>query len=649
MNMNPADPREIIFDAWTPISFKRHFGNRMQIGEGVGFRPPDWAGIEHFRRLQAYAILRAYQDNAGREFFAGNRLEINDRREYGDAALLVETVVNALLGEDQQIVTEGAEELALEEPPDPQTADAAGNSVPPPTPDPEEEAQRRSAEAAMALQDFLRDWAKDERLGLKMIETERLAVGLGDGVYSLGWSPDKKRPRLRVWDPAFYFPVLTDSNEDDYPERVHIAWEIPEDPNEPLGTRCRIRRITWELGDIEPATREGTLQRLLGSGDQLFAGDSRTALGQIQRQYPWNDAPSTETCYYTDATWMIDKANHSIDDLTEATAIYEVDADGQPIKRQDLHIDFIPVVHVPNTVSLLNHYGRSLVATVLQILDDLSSADTDLSAASATTGHPILALSGATVARDQKGRSMLTYRPGEILETGDGKMDVLDTSKALAALMDYIEFLLKRLSTNSRVSEALLGRIKPSEVPSGVALQLGFGPTDALVRGMRLVRAEKYPLMLKFAHRLFLAAQAAGDDVGEVPPEWMHTEIVMGSFLPQDQAAAVTQVTALYAAKSVSIETAIRMLMNAGIPIESVLEEIDRIQERDFESANSLLDATGDKAAVAEFLGMPEPPPAPEPPPIPVIINPGGAPVPPVPAVPSVPAPNGNQPPPPVA
>lgn len=644
-----TDAREFISDQWSPLSFKRHFGTRKQIGEGAGFKPPDWSGPEHLRRLQAYAILRAYQDNAGREFFAGSRTEVDDRREYGDAALLVETAVNALLGEDQQIVTEGAEELSLEEPSEQETTDANGDPVPPPEPDPEEEARRREAQAAMDLQEFLRQWATDERLGLKMIEAERLAVGLGDGVYSLGWSSGKKRPRLRVWDPAFYYPVLTDSNEDDYPDRVHIAWEIEDDDTRRAGsTKIKVRRITWELADIEPAEREGTVRRLLGSGDQLFAGDRRNALGQIERQYPWNEEPSTKTCYYTDATWIVDSQNRTIDDLAEGEATYELDEDGEPIRHRDLHVDFVPVIHMPNTVALLNHYGRSLLATVLQILDDLSSADTDLSAASATTGHPILALSGATVARDQKGRSLLTYRPGEILETGDGKMDVLDTSKALAALMDYIEFLLKRLSTNSRISEALLGRIKPSEVPSGVALQLGFGPTDALVRGMRLVRAEKYPLMLKFAHRMFLAAAAVGEDVGDVPPEWMHTEIVMGSFLPQDQAAAVTQVTALYAAKAISIETAIRMLMNAGMPIESVLEEIERIQERDFEAANALLDATGDKSAVAAFLGLSEPPPEPEPEP-PIVVNPGGLPMPMDPGQPAPPAPNGNQPVPPVA
>lgn len=620
------DPREIVFDAWSPISFKRHFGTRRAIssGDGAGFKPPDWIGPLHLRRLQAYAILRAYQDNMGREFFVGSREELDDRREYGDAALLVETIVAALLGEDQQIVTEGAEELALE---DVQSRD---------TQTPEDAARQAEAQAALRLQDFLREWAQEERLGLKLLETERLSVGLGDGVYTLGWSGAKKRPRLRVWDPTFYFPVLQDANEDDYPDRVHIAWEVEDLTLK--GTHVKIRRITWELADIEPAQREGTIGRLLGSGDQLHAGDRRTADGKIERVYPWNQEPSTKTCYYTDATWLVDQSARSIDDFAEGAAIYELDEDGVPVKHRDLFIDFVPVVHMPNTVALLNHYGRSLLSSVLQILDDISSADTDLSAASATTGHPILALSGASTQKDERGRSKVTYRPGEILETGEGKMDVLDTSKSLAALMGYIDFLLKRLSVNSRVSETLQGRVSSSDVNSGIQLILGFGPTETLVRHMRLVRNEKYPLLLKFVHRFYLAAADRGEvDVADVPPDWVHSEIAMGRFLPQDQTAAVDQVTKLIKEPAaISLETAILMLIEAGFPIDDAREEVRRIQERDFAAAENLLAATDDKQLVYDFLGKDMPP---EPPPPTIQVVPANVPVPPVPGNPVPPVP----------
>jgi len=566
---------DLVFDAWTPMAFKRQLGSRSATsGAGAGYDPAPWVGDEHRRRLMAYAILRAYQDNAAREFMLSqDRADIDNRREYGEAALIVNTVLGALLGEDQTIVVEGQEDAAAGESTDESTA-------------------------AEALREWLEKWAKDERLGLKMIETERRAIGLGDGVYTLGWSESKGRPRLRVWDPAFYYPVLDDGNEDDYPRKVHIAWELPPEDS-PKG-KTTIRRITWEMGPIAPANQPGLLMGLFRDPEYL-EGDSVDEDGRITRVYPWSDEPSSETCYLTDATWVLDRAASTIDDLTEATARYAVDEDGE-VNRRDLGIDFMPVVHVPNTVSLIEHYGRSVLGTVLQILDDLASADTDLAASSAMTGHPVIALQGAKVERDSKGRSTLTYRPGEILESGDGKLTVLDTAAGLKALTEYIEFLLKRLSVNSRVAESLLGRVKASEVPSGVALALSFGPTEQLVKEMRLVRDEKYPLLLKFAHRLALAGGA--DDV---PAEWLPARVEMGSFLPQDREEAVDLVTRLLSAKAISLETAIIQLVEAGFPIADAKAEAERIQSRDFEGASALLDATGDQALAYEYLGL-EPP-----------------------------------------
>lgn len=576
----------LMYDAWTPLAYKRQFGSRSATGAGAGFKPPPWIGEEHQRRMMAYAILRAYQDNAAREFvLSADREAIDNRREYGEAALLVNTVLGALMGEDQNIITEGADETGDDDKP---TADAT---------------------TAGKLQDWLQEWGKEERLPLKMIEGERRAIGLGDAVYTLGWSGSKGRPRLRVWDPTFYFPVLTDGNEDDYPEKVHIAWEVI-DPDLKSG-KVKVRRLTWELGPIVPAAEVGTLGNLLGREDVLQDGDAYDEDGAILRNYAWNDEPSKVTCYWTDATWTVDRNDHRVDDFTDGTAEYAKDEDGE-IKRRDLQIDFVPVVHVPNTVSLIEHFGRSVIATVLQLLDDIANADTDLAAAAATTGSPPIALAGGIVARDAKGRSLVTYRPGEILESGEGKLSVLDTSKSLSALIEYIEFLLKRLSVNSRVAESLLGRVKASEVPSGIALALSFGPTDQLVKEMRLVRSEKYPLLLKFAHRIALAGQA--DDV---PRDWVHTEIVMGSFLPQDQTAAIDLVTKGLASKSMSVETAVTILVEAGLPIKDVFEEVKKIQERDFEAAGELFTATGDRDLVYAFLGKEPPPEPPAPAPAP--------------------------------
>lgn len=562
---------ELLFDSWTPMSFKRALGGKKQAG--IGWAAPSWVG-GHDRRLMAYKVLQAYVDNSARVFLSTtDQGAIDNHREYGDASLIVNQIVAALLGEGQDIVVPTADDDA----PEPGTAE---------------------------LQAWLRSWAEAERLPLKLLETERNAVALGDGVYVVGWDGAKRRPRLRVFDPGFYFPVLNDNNEDDYPEKVHLAWEL--DSTTP-GKR-QVRRITWELGPIGPASSPGLLGRLAGADPTPLDGDEIDEAGRIVRNYPWNDEPSSVTCYLTDAVWTLDIAAADINDFTGATAQYASDSEGE-INLRDLLIDFIPVIHEPNTVAIANHYGRSSLATILQILDDLSNADTDLQAASATTGKPVIALSGATF-----GGTRPSYRAGEVFEIGDGRMDVLDTSGSLAALISYVEFLMGRMSTNSRVPEAVLGRVKPSEVPSGLALQLGFGPLASMIKEMRLVRDEKYPLLLKFVHRMALAG-----DAPDVPAEWIPgTKLEFGSFLPQDQAAAVLTVQNLITANAISLETAVQLLVSAGLPIEDAAEEVDRIQSRDFEGANKLLDATADEGAVFDYLGreLPERPPAPLAPPV---------------------------------
>lgn len=553
---------ELVFDTWTPLSFKRALGAKTQVG-GTSWLAPRWVG-DHARRLQAYKVLAAYLGNAARFFLQTTDLKVRDaHREYGDAALMRGQILAALLGDEQQISVPGAD--SFEE--DPEDSDEV-----------DDEARR-----AFELQEWVRQWAVDERFQMKLIENERNAVGLGDGVYTLGWSPEKGRVRLRVWDPGFYFPVLDDGNEDDFPRTVHMAWELESDKP---GKRL-VRRITWQLGPIGfvPGTNEVGAERI------------------AEVQHPWNEEPTGTTCYMTDATWEFDVAGkQTVEDFTEGRAIYGVyttpDGTEIPWRNIDLGIDFLPVIHEPNTVALLDHFGQSSIATILQILDDLANADTDLQAASSTTGTPPIALSGA-----RQGENKPSYRPGEVWFLGEnGKLSILDTSAALDALIKYIQFLLKRLSVNGRVPETLLGRTEITGNIAGITMALSFGPLETMVKEMRLVRSEKYPLLFKFAHRMTMAAGAEAPEVFDLP-----IELQFGSFLPDDIDTTIQNVTTLLQAKAISLETAVLLLFNAGMPIEDAAEEVRRIQERDFAGASELLDATGDEAAVFDYLGRDQP------------------------------------------
>lgn len=552
---------EFVLDQWTALSHKEALSPEAGTKTRVVW---SWVG-EHARRLTAYKILAAYQRNAARFFLPATNVDYAKRREYGDAALIVTQVRGALLGDDQSLVVDGADD------------------------DPPEGSGPDFVSPARERQDWLTEWAKKDRLPLKLIEGEGHAVGLGDGVYHVAWSAGRGRPTVTVYDPGFYFPVLTDDPGDEYPSTVHLAWEF--EVTQPDGKIDRkVRRITWRLGPIQPPLDDA------GNPTGLPVG-ARFRDGRITRTLPYQDEPVAITCYMTDATWELDgDVPPRVDDFDPSKAVYAVDAQGNVLKNLDLQIDFLPIVHLPNTVAGADHFGTSTLDTVLQILDDLQGTDTDLQAAASTTGAPPITISGATLGAEAG--EVLTYGPGQVFNVPEGgKMDTLDTSRSLDALLKLLESLLKRLSINSRVPDAVLGRVDASQAASGIALALSFGPLEKMVNEMRLIRDEKYTLLLKMVQRLAILHG------GGMAAPVLEANIAFGSYLPSDRAGVVTEVTSLRQAKVVSTETAVRMLMEAGFPIDDAQAEVERIEHENFEAAVHLLDALGDEQAVADFLG----------------------------------------------
>ncbi|MGW2886441.1 hypothetical protein ACWDDN_13990 [Streptomyces griseoruber] len=476
------------------------------------------------RRMAAYTVLASYDSNQAAALLGEDG---DDRREYGDASLIVDQTLSHLLGETQKIVVDGAED--------------------------------KNMAVAQERETLLRDWAQAEHLRMRMQHAERTAVLLGDTVYLLAWSRTKGRPVLRTFDPGFYFPVLPDGalDADAYPERVHLAWEVPADPS--TGQPGTLRRVTYEL-------------------DQIESGEQRT--------YPWSSRPSDTTCYLTDAEWDLDQVDRTgdIDALSPARARFRTNADGDVLNRLDLQLDFIPIIHVPNTVNGPEHYGQSSLLSVAQLLDDLAAADTDSQRASATTGSPIIGLSGARLPVDRRtGRPLpLEVEPGMVWPLGDnGQLSTVDTSAQLAELRAYVEALRDRLSVVTRLPAGVLGTVSPSEVPSGYALQLSFGPLDAMVRSMRLARETKYPLLLKMVQRLYQLG-------GMLPPgDNPQATIAFGAYLPADLSAALELVVRGVQGGVLSLETGVRLLVEAGFPIEDAALEVERIRTSASSSAST--------------------------------------------------------------
>lgn len=535
--------REILIDPYTYLSYKKGFDS--DDGRNTGsWVAPTWVG-DHWRRLMAYKLYESYYRNNGRAWHQNLTDEDRShRREYGDAGTIVDQVLSSLLGDDQSLVI----------------PEASGDN-----PDP-------AAEEQLAL---LLQWAEDERFDHKMIEAERSAIKLGDAVYVLGWNEEKQRPVLRVWDPGFYFPVLDAMEDEEFPRTIHIAYEyeVPT-PGDKGAAKTYIRRITWELVDT--------------AEDERFDAT-------VEYNHAWNENATTMTVVYSDGSWLRDNLKGDFSDLDPSKATWRS-------RDVDLEVDFIPVIHVPNLVAESEHYGTSLLARPLQIIDDLINNDTDLQASSATTGSPPIAVSGVGLPRDRDGK-ITSYGPGTVWETGDGNATMIDTSRSLDALLKYDDHLLERLAVVSKVPESLLGRVKPNEVPSGIAITLSFTPHASLVKEMRLVRKAKYRLLLKFVTRFYMANDDLVEDFG--------AQLVFGSFLPADRQETTTVVQSLLNSDppAISQETAVRMLMEAGFPIEDAVLEVRRIRENDFKAAGELLDASGDIQAARQRLGLPSLPP----------------------------------------
>jgi hypothetical protein len=603
--------RTLVIDAWSWLNYKPVMAdpdrpvNRRAFPELAG----SWVPAADRRRLAAYKLLAAYDNNQAGQLAAvtGDHHGL-ERRELGDASKLIDTTLGYLLGAEQTIVVPGADHAGHGEP-------AAG-----------------AAEAA-DLQERLRAWADKELWPLRIQQAERCAVRCGDGVFTLAWEPAKQRVLLRTYDPGFYFPEWDEGEQDssEYPSRVHFAWELPADPVR--GLKARLRRVTYELGPIGAATAPGVTEdgraireQVVGAeGDPvLTVGDTWDAVtGSVQRTYPWAPGrPSTTTCYLSDAEWLLEDlgAAHDLYSLPAGKAAYRVRSDGQVLDRLDLMCDFIPVVHVPNTIpDGGEHWGKSSLGTVLQLLDELAATDTDSASASATTGTPIVALAGARLPIDRQTGQPLPVRveAGTVWQLSDsGRMDALDTSAQLAELRQRIDHMLTRLAANTRLTTAGLGSLDPASVPSGYALQLALGPLDSLVGAMRLARAHKYQLLLRLVQRLHQAGQAW--PAGESLP----ARLVWGAHTPTDRTTVLADVVQGYGAGVFSLDTAVRMLQEAGYPIDEVAEEIDRIQKRAFDQAARLADATGDNAAVRAYLGLPTP--VPEVPAVPLIPSPTG-------------------------
>ncbi len=562
-----TSPQDTITDLWSFLDHKPRYSKITRPFVHNSWILAPWIGKDSVRRLTAYALYEDYYKNNGRKWLdEADEETVAARREYGDSYITVETILASLLGEDISLVY--------------------------------------ADDATDKFKEFFGTWwTEQEGVDLKVASCERKSVKYGDGVYVFREDDELGRPTVEVWDPGFYFPQLdpTQPNQQ-YPLKVYIAFEYTEDD------KTYITRETWELVPlVDGVDNETSVPREPWNGD--------------------NSRPRTMTCLHSVHTWLLDEVkwpsnlpphpsrlpmNQMIAELSDA-----------PGDEEDLGIDWLPVLHVPNTYEEDEHFGQSCLSPGIQIFDDIANADTDLEASASTTGSPPLMVSGSGEG------DVETYGPGSIIRTGEGTGTMIDTSTSLVALSGWKRDLHSQMSIIERIPESLLGLVKPSEVPSGITLTISFAPHSSMVKGMRKVRTPKYNLFTKFVGRLALKMGLI-DQMSKV-------EVVFGPFMPADKKEAADLITSLRGTDPpiISLETAVKMAISAGYPIEDVEAEIKLIMSRDYDSADKAFTATGDVNVARDLLGLPKvaaptapppqpPGPGPTPPPNPAPQPPAG-------------------------
>lgn len=640
---------DLVIDTWSPLSHKLAVGDAHHPSTWLA---PSWVPNDARRRLAAYKVLAAYRANVARLFLTSlapigadwddlveAELAKRSHREYGDAALVGDRIKSGILGEHYELCVAGADRDVPDQPPigerpigdDTSTPlgqriltarQAAWDRLAAEAVD-QWEADLAAHPSLRQRQQELRGWADTIGLSALVDEAEGDAVHLGDTVYVL-WPRDGDWPTVEVYDPGFYFPDVTDRTRG-YPDRVFLCWEFCA--HDELGVERRfVRRLTFELVDIADTRLAPTGRGFVDPQGQpsdtpvLYGGENVDEFGVVWRVQPWQrdvagaqivdeqvdwrtdptgattirtPQQTRRTCLFSDETWLFDDMDRKVDTLDPSNT--------QPgaVRRMDLGVDFIPVVHIPNTPASRETWGQSSVAIGAQLLDDISAMDTDVFEAMRLASVPMLVLKNAQLDAHQT----LEVRPGTVLETGEGGgVDVVSAAAGLAAITAAADRLADRFLQNVRVPKSLVGRVSSERAASGIAMLIESGPFAQLIGTLRMPRESKYRLLAKMAQRL---AQVQGAlPPGPTPDAFMQ----FGSFLPLDRTQVATDVSLLLKAKVISTYTAVTWLVAAGYQVDDARAEVDRVREEDWARAEAIKAATGSSELAADSMGLDLPP-----------------------------------------
>jgi len=528
-----------VYDMYAPVlNYKQAITSSSR--PGVSY---SWVPEAHKRRLKYYEMMWSYWNNISRDYRAspesGDTSQNDDLLELGDAEWLSEKIKSKILGSNVQIMvnTELLEshiktlEKLLEN-----SEEADIGEVRAAIEEKLEDMKSRKA-LTPAQEAYLKDWWHDNGIYNIINSNESKAGYCGDCVYKV--YHDGESVKLTTYDPGLCFP-------DDYSQIPDISWDLKS--KEPVLYRFM---LAWEVG----------------------ADDSSIHL--YREVYELRKVGNEKKCYCQKAYYAVSpSSDRDITDMNEGDL-----AEGNTMAWEDIGLDFIPFVWIANNpVQGEEPFGISNLHFSIDMLDNMITAFYDLSENASYLGGATLITTGKAVKfrRDSAGTANLAIkiRPGRMYNIGeDGDITLLDTSKMQDALLKTIEHQEYRFLRNNCIPDVVAGKLKGTDIPSGVALALMMQPLVDKIKPIRQSRYESYAYLFYYVMRMM---QEKGDAYEKAIFKGNYPEVSLkfGDLMPTDDEVIIKKYVQLGAI--LDNETILEMAKQDGI----IKTDLDTIKAR---------------------------------------------------------------------
>jgi len=335
--------------------------------------------------------------------------------------------------------------------------------------------------------------------------------------------------------------------------RGDAVWHIYADPDKPEGSRISIDDI--DPASYFPITDPNDINRLVGVHIvDRWIMDDETEVTRRQTYRKVDGTITSEAKLFETAAW---------DDRQPDAALKEV-ATLLPLTTLPAAITVIPVYHIPNARVPGSRFGASEVKGLERLFAAINQGISDEELSLALDGLGVYFTTSGAPVDDDGNETNWNIGPGKVIE-GDSESDFKRVSgvSSVAAMQDHLKYIMSEAQRASGTPDIAVGNVNVTVAESGIALALHLAPVLAK-------NAEKEVEMLGVYDQMFYDLlhmwMATYESVSAV--EGLEVVSIVGDPLPTDQSAEMEKIIKLYAAKLISLPTAVDMLGKIGFEVD---------------------------------------------------------------------------------